>query len=94
MNGKRLSAGVIPSVFEWVDPEKRERPNPLERARRAVHEEFHASDISDSEDEDMDTTPEPSTSTSSIESTPSLSEPSQAHPLIDDLQAQIVRQAL
>ena len=51
LNGKRLKPGVVPTIFSWIGPEKSSRQNPLVK----FHDNFHASDISDSEDENMDT---------------------------------------
>ena len=95
MNGKRLNKGVIPTQFEWVGPEKNDRPNPLTRLRRSMHDDFHASDISDSEDEEMDTTPAPNSPFTDPVPLPQSVEPSPTTaPLIDDLQAQVLRQAM
>lgn len=54
LNGKRLKPNAVPTVFTWVGPdETTSRPNPLDRVRESVRQEFHESDISD--DEPMDT---------------------------------------
>lgn len=48
MNGKRLKPGAEPTVFIWCE-EGETRPNPLNRVRQ----EFHESDISDSDEEPL-----------------------------------------